>query len=308
MVYEPTYAGGVLQLFITYIADYFPYGKVLREYVNTGSGAERFLTTQHERDKETGLDYRGARFYDSDISRFLSLDPLATEFPAWSAYNYVMGNPISLIDPTGRSPEGTDWKPVIKNNRLMVQQEEGDDAKSLASFLDVSQETANELFNSMDNGTVDPGKYHSTWAINGALRHAKNNSDDYGGSFDSNYNCHECSISLAHGKKIDYNKVHKSNQLSNELNQDYMYTDVTGNPEKYIFSKTLIRFGNSAGRTTHSATYLGTSKDGTVYTWSKNGASEKPSIYTIQQLEKFYESKVQGIGTEKGGGFYNIGF
>jgi RHS repeat-associated protein len=107
MVYEPTYAGGVLQLFITYIADYFPYGKVLREYVNTGSGAERFLTTQHERDKETGLDYRGARYYDSDISRFLSLDPLAREFPSWSAYNYVVGNPISLIDPTGRSPEGT---------------------------------------------------------------------------------------------------------------------------------------------------------------------------------------------------------
>jgi RHS repeat-associated protein len=75
--------------------------------VNTGSGAERFLTTQHERDKETGLDYRGARFYDSDISRFLSLDPLAREFPSWSAYNYVVGNPISLIDPTGRSPKGT---------------------------------------------------------------------------------------------------------------------------------------------------------------------------------------------------------
>ena len=65
------------------------------------------MTTQHERDKETGLDYRGARFYDSDIARFLSLDPLAKQFPAWSAYNYVMGNPISLIDPTGRSPEGT---------------------------------------------------------------------------------------------------------------------------------------------------------------------------------------------------------
>jgi RHS repeat-associated protein len=107
MVYEPTYAGGVLQLFITYIADYFPYGKVLREYVNTGSGAERFLTTQHERDKETGLDYRGARFYDSDVARFLSLDPLASTFPSWSAYNYVVGNPVAFIDPDGR--EAKDW-------------------------------------------------------------------------------------------------------------------------------------------------------------------------------------------------------
>jgi RHS repeat-associated protein len=109
MVYEPTYAGGVLQLFITYIADYFPYGKVLREYVNTGSGPERFLTTQHERDKETGLDYRGARYYDADIARFLSLDPLAAKFPSWSSYNYVFSNPLIFTDPTGKSPNPPDW-------------------------------------------------------------------------------------------------------------------------------------------------------------------------------------------------------
>ncbi|MBX2942692.1 MAG: RHS repeat-associated core domain-containing protein [Cyclobacteriaceae bacterium] len=110
VVYEPTYAGGALELAINYAADYFPYGKVLREYVNTSTGdPEKFLTTQHERDKETGLDYRGARFYDSDIARFLSLDPLAKEFPAWSAYNYVMGNPISLIDPDGKVARPPDW-------------------------------------------------------------------------------------------------------------------------------------------------------------------------------------------------------
>jgi RHS repeat-associated protein len=117
MVYEPTYAGGVLQLFITYIADYFPYGKVLREYVNTGSGAERFLTTQHERDKETGLDYRGARYYDSDISRFLSIDPWQTKYPEWSTYNYVMGNPIIFIDPTGKGAEGINHIIVTKGKR-----------------------------------------------------------------------------------------------------------------------------------------------------------------------------------------------
>lgn len=51
----------------------------------------------------TGLDNRGARFYDSDVARFLSLDPHATDYPSWSDYNYVLGNPISFIDPDGKS-------------------------------------------------------------------------------------------------------------------------------------------------------------------------------------------------------------
>ncbi|MBS1582000.1 MAG: hypothetical protein JST66_07370, partial [Bacteroidetes bacterium] len=50
----------------------------------------------------------GARYYDSDVARFLSLDPLAANYAGWSAYNYVMGNPISLVDPTGRS--ATKWE------------------------------------------------------------------------------------------------------------------------------------------------------------------------------------------------------
>ncbi len=80
--------------------DYYSYGKILREYDN-GSG-DRYLTTQHERDKETGLDYRGARYYDSDVARFLSLDPKASKYPSLSPYNYVAGNPIILIDPNGK--------------------------------------------------------------------------------------------------------------------------------------------------------------------------------------------------------------
>ena len=89
---------------LNHVVDYFPYGKVLREY--KPGEAEKFLTTYHQRDQETGLDYRGARFYDSDIARFLSLDPLAADFASWSAYNYVLGNPVSFIDPSGMAPEG----------------------------------------------------------------------------------------------------------------------------------------------------------------------------------------------------------
>ena len=85
--------------------DYYPYGKVLREHTNCEDA--RYLTTHHERDKETGLDYRGARFYDSDIGRFLSLDPLAMDYPTLSDYSYVAGNPIIFIDPTGKTVEST---------------------------------------------------------------------------------------------------------------------------------------------------------------------------------------------------------
>ena len=79
--------------------NYSPYGKVLRQFSAT---PEKYLTTHHERDVETGYDYRGARFYDADISRFLSLDPLADNYSSWSPYNYVLGNPIIIIDPDGR--------------------------------------------------------------------------------------------------------------------------------------------------------------------------------------------------------------
>ncbi len=74
---------------------------MLREFVN--ERAEKYLTTLHQRDEETGLDYRGARYYDSDVARFLSLDPAQAEFISWSPYNYVLGNPLSMIDPDGRS-------------------------------------------------------------------------------------------------------------------------------------------------------------------------------------------------------------
>ncbi|PCI95834.1 MAG: hypothetical protein COB15_11725 [Flavobacteriales bacterium] len=105
VVYKPTFNPNYicnslksLGYKLEYAADYYPYGKILREF---NPEAEKYLTTHHERDTETGLDYRGARYYDADVSRFLSLDPAAVKYPTLSAYNYVAGNPIIFIDPTG---------------------------------------------------------------------------------------------------------------------------------------------------------------------------------------------------------------
>ncbi|GLB49851.1 RHS repeat-associated core domain-containing protein [Neptunitalea lumnitzerae] len=45
--------------------------------------------------------YYGARYYNPKTSIWLSVDPLADDYPGWSPYNYCMQNPVMLTDPTG---------------------------------------------------------------------------------------------------------------------------------------------------------------------------------------------------------------
>ncbi|MBP7850527.1 MAG: RHS repeat-associated core domain-containing protein, partial [Lentimicrobiaceae bacterium] len=54
-----------------------------------------------ELDDETGYSYFGARYYDPNISIWLSVDPLSDKYPGYSPYNYTLNNPILLIDPNG---------------------------------------------------------------------------------------------------------------------------------------------------------------------------------------------------------------
>jgi hypothetical protein len=41
---------------------------------------------------------------NSSVSRWFSVDPLADKFHSWSPYNFVLNNPIKLVDPDGRAP------------------------------------------------------------------------------------------------------------------------------------------------------------------------------------------------------------
>ena len=78
--------------------DYYPYGKELRAY---NSGGEKYKSTTNERDLETGYDFRGLRSYDHNVARFKSVEPLLYRHTAWNSYHYVVGNPLSYIDPWG---------------------------------------------------------------------------------------------------------------------------------------------------------------------------------------------------------------
>jgi len=53
---------------------------------------------REKRDNETNNDYFDSRYFDSDLGRWLSVEPLADKYPGWSPYNYMKNfQYVSLI-------------------------------------------------------------------------------------------------------------------------------------------------------------------------------------------------------------------
>ena len=81
---------------------YMPWGE---DFVNqrTTDYAARFTFSAKEKDKETGFSYFGSRYYNSDLSIWLSVDPMSDKYPSMSPYVYCANNPVKLVDPNGES-------------------------------------------------------------------------------------------------------------------------------------------------------------------------------------------------------------
>ena len=86
---------------IVFSQDYDMWGYPL-ENRTSGKDDIKNKFTGKERDKETTYDYFGARYYDARISNWTSPDPLFEKHLQWTPYNYVLRNPLILIDPDGK--------------------------------------------------------------------------------------------------------------------------------------------------------------------------------------------------------------
>ncbi len=72
----------------------------------SAASREGYKFTGKERDAESGLDYFGARYYGSNMGRFVTPDPLmasahASNPQSLNRYAYVYNNPLGWIDPYG---------------------------------------------------------------------------------------------------------------------------------------------------------------------------------------------------------------
>ena len=77
-------------------------------FVSGGSSLlNKYQYNGKELEADLGLlwnDY-GARWYNPQLGIWNQIDPLAEKYAAWSGYNYVLGNPIRLLDKDGRKPD-----------------------------------------------------------------------------------------------------------------------------------------------------------------------------------------------------------
>ena len=126
-----------------------------------------------------GFDYFGARYYSSDLSIWLSVDPLSDERPGLSPYNYCQLNPVMRIDPTGMLDD--DYS-VSKSGEVKLEKTTDDkhdmlytkadyDAGKTDNGLKVEDQTIlPEL--AKDRQAVTREDAEGTVTDNGTLRHA----------------------------------------------------------------------------------------------------------------------------------------
>jgi len=84
-------------------ARYDPWGELR---VVSGPSQTRYGYTGQRAEKGLGLYFYGARFYDPQLSRFLSADSIIPQqqgVQAWDRYAYVNNNSLRYVDPSGHA-------------------------------------------------------------------------------------------------------------------------------------------------------------------------------------------------------------
>ena len=88
---------------------YMPWGEDFVRQRSTNWYA-MYTFSAKEKDIETGYSYFGSRYYSSDLSIWLSVDPMSDKYPHQSNYIYCSNNPIIIIDPNGEDEYEFDGK------------------------------------------------------------------------------------------------------------------------------------------------------------------------------------------------------
>ena len=105
-----------------------------------------------EKDSETGLSHFGSRYYSSDLSIWLSVDPMAAKYPSLSPYTYCADNPVKLVDPDGEDI----WE--INEEGRIINHDKSFTEKDIVYRVDNNGNRIEGEFVAFDYGTIEQQK------------------------------------------------------------------------------------------------------------------------------------------------------
>ena len=146
--------------------EYVPFGETFIDERN-GNWSTPFLFNGKEKDEETGLHYYGARYYDSRLGVWLSVDPLGEKKPWMTSYHYCSNNPMNRIDPDGRddifSSSGRFLYKTPEGNNIRIQK-----GKSLLLPSQTGNSLSNRALMRIVFHYVDQKGYIGTFGVDGS--------------------------------------------------------------------------------------------------------------------------------------------
>ena len=145
--------------------------------------------------------YYGARYYDPRLSIFISVDPLAEEFPNYGGYVYTMNNPIRYTDPTGMAPEDIINFNVDTGNIEIIENEEDD----IVRFVNNNGKELHQYKYGEDGSFNEDFNLHKAKFVNGET----NTSDDvtFLTSFENNDKVDELFLKIVDYSNVEFEKV-----------------------------------------------------------------------------------------------------
>ena len=102
--------------------DYYPFGKRIADNTLPTTATNRWRFSGKEIQTIGGInliDY-GARLYDEDAVKWKSQDPMADSYLGLTPYGYCAGNPVSIVDPTGKEWKDIKGNPIDNHEKIRV--------------------------------------------------------------------------------------------------------------------------------------------------------------------------------------------
>jgi RHS repeat-associated protein len=184
---------------------YLPFGEDwIQQKTTTWSAPYTF--SGKEKDAETGYGYFGARYYDSGLSIWLSVDPMSDKYPSLSPYTYCANNPVILVDPDGR-----DYETVIDEKAGTI---------TIVAKYYTTKENKDRVQKAVDVWNGQSGKYEM---VMGEGENQKKYTVNFKLTVEAEYNNN---VEVGTAMECDY----KSNEFRVSDNEDdYGSTDEWGN-------------------------------------------------------------------------------